>query len=1192
MAEKDSFSAGGFPFSVPGLLALLALASSVLLVSRQLASDRPHTSAGKAAETIGDQTIEARLWEDPFFIFDKNSGGENGSLVPLQFRLQTLTNAASMVLPVMIPGGAYSEDHEARLRTRFAVVAALGQAGFVPDDPDHLGSVRLAWPTSLELDALKGSSFAAWSTNFSSKLEIGYEWYHRRTFYPQVQTNTRHDAVLVLWLNEDSFADAPLTRLAYLLQPLLSITGEAAVDCSVIGPRRSATLRAMLPGEFGGPHLSEMVAPELWTDITNVLQRTRLFSATATAMDEVLVGGTNDPAPRAAVAQRLTDGLFQSFHNFSATDSQLAEQILDEVALRNVDVCATSTKNHLVLISEWDTFYGRMLSLTYAAELARKQNPANFPDRETFVAAFRRGSNQPANLHSFVYLRGLDGQATGRDSEGSGGKSDSGNSGEGREPSAGDLKRWTPDANKAIGQAQFDYLSRLGERIEQMSEEISDKNHGTIGAIGIVGSDFYDTLLILQALRPRFPNAVFFTTVLDARLWDPAEWQWSRNLVVATSYGLQLHPDLQREVAPFRDSSQTAQFAAVLAAVDDKQSQLLTLTNIPPRRFEIGRFGPVDLSVTNVGNLHPVPPGLRGTESVQWSRLALSLLGLVALTLLATLIFRPWIRLTRERRYFLADCLWMREEDIGGLEGFRVLRNQTAGSTDSISQWMVRELWSEPGRESSTELWVVNPSKPGFAMPDNEMKTLLEDRAQMQRFLDKINKCLRAAWSGKSDDTIGPFTSGKSLVQLRLNRQRLCDLLHNILSAENPAGDVQMNKLISSRAAAAASAQNAGTQKYYLRFLRQWGFWISAVVFLLLAAWLGHKAWHDDNSNPFGEPVSLISGTSAWPTEWLRFLAIALALGFIMESYTAMRATVLDLTREFRLRFSASHGTWKPWLASTPVPQAVVEADALWEEYQQKGRWSRRLLRIVLPLGCYFIFAVCLFLTLGTNMHSPLRGADMFRLDRLLLLGSVLSFLFLTFWTMDAARLCRWFIEHLSEAPSHYPKATREHFSSLRGGMPGHLLAEWLDLRIIAALTERVGRLIYFPFIVFFILLIARNSWWDCWPWSAALVIVFILNLVLAVGGLLILRRAAQRARAFSLASLQTKLDQLRAAEAVTAQEKSQATLGQVEKLLDEIQGLNTGAFAGFWESPIFGALLVPSGGTAVLELIRYLTGN
>jgi hypothetical protein len=66
---------------------------------------------------------------------------------------------------------------------------------------------------------------------------------------------------------------------------------------------------------------------------------------------------------------------FRSFKNFVATDDQLAEEMLCELSLRGVDFTKMKGDllvNHLVLLSEWDTFYARMLWLTYAAKLAIK----------------------------------------------------------------------------------------------------------------------------------------------------------------------------------------------------------------------------------------------------------------------------------------------------------------------------------------------------------------------------------------------------------------------------------------------------------------------------------------------------------------------------------------------------------------------------------------------------------------------------------------------------------------------------------------------------------------------------------------------------------------------------------------------------------------------------------------------------
>ncbi len=71
-------------------------------------------------------------------------------------------------------------------------------------------------------------------------------------------------------------------------------------------------------------------------------------------MDEVLVTGTIPGVPRSAVGAALLTNGFASFRNFAATDDQLAREVLHELALREADL--TNTNNHLVLISEWDTF--------------------------------------------------------------------------------------------------------------------------------------------------------------------------------------------------------------------------------------------------------------------------------------------------------------------------------------------------------------------------------------------------------------------------------------------------------------------------------------------------------------------------------------------------------------------------------------------------------------------------------------------------------------------------------------------------------------------------------------------------------------------------------------------------------------------------------------------------------------------
>ena len=82
-----------------------------------------------------------------------------------------------------------------------------------------------------------------------------------------------------------------------------------------------------------------------------------------------------------------------------------------------------------------------------------------------------------------------------------------------------------------------------------------------------MGSDVYDKLLVLEALHDKLPQALFFTNDLDARFLHPEQTRWARNLIVASNFGLELPPCLQKDVLPFRSSLQTGYFWATQLAL-------------------------------------------------------------------------------------------------------------------------------------------------------------------------------------------------------------------------------------------------------------------------------------------------------------------------------------------------------------------------------------------------------------------------------------------------------------------------------------------------------------------------------------------------------------------------------------------------------------------------------------------------
>jgi hypothetical protein len=129
-------------------------------------------------------------------------------------------------------------------------------------------------------------------------------------------------------------------------------------------------------------------------------------------------------------------------------------------------------------------------------------------------------------------------------------------------------------------------------------------------------------LILLHAFRDAFPDALFFTTDLDARLLQFKELPYTRNLLIASHFGLSLQNDVQGGVSPFRGCYQTADYFGLLHTLnfgplknlEDKvlrRSDLEHRNYFPaPRIYEVGRSGAYDFAVDGSPSLHA--DGTRG----------------------------------------------------------------------------------------------------------------------------------------------------------------------------------------------------------------------------------------------------------------------------------------------------------------------------------------------------------------------------------------------------------------------------------------------------------------------------------------------------------------------------------------------------------------------------------------------------
>lgn len=605
--DKESKSGfAGLPNS--GVMAVLVLAAGALFLHESpLEGTRPAANEPRIEQHFDVQDVDARLWQDPLGAIARareerarkqkpdeiaaDDGRHSPDKLATAIRKRIEQNEKIVVLGVMLGGGPYAENVESRRRIRYAVLAGLNASRFAPFDTEHLGYVLP------QRDPRAGARDLPHT--------VPFEWFEpapseRAVAMPLVPDTRR---VLVLWLDGGAFSTQPFARLKVLADLLEApdrrpAGHKSALSWRVLGPVGSDGLKSMLEEAKTLPR-----EPFGALDL-------RVYSLGATVPDRVLLAGLNQPASDLST--------FFGAHGIDLVrsigdDSHLANALVDELERRGLkakslpgkveapdaspyaDWCWNRERppeapSTVAVVAEWDTLYGR-----------------NF--RREFMPSY--GKEKGFCVEAFSYVRGLDGQLPDR----------AGSASDQSKPSVPDKAATEKRADgtfieRAEGQGQFDYLRRVAAQMRARDAELrrlGGKDAG-IRAIGVLGNDVHDKLLVLQALQPEFPNAVFFTTDLDARFFHPREQPWTRNLIVASNFGLRLVDGLQRETPPFRDGYQTSAFFSTRLALDSdagppSRTRLATWL-ARPRLFEIGRTGAFDFSPSGDATAHPgsTPP--------------------------------------------------------------------------------------------------------------------------------------------------------------------------------------------------------------------------------------------------------------------------------------------------------------------------------------------------------------------------------------------------------------------------------------------------------------------------------------------------------------------------------------------------------------------------------------------------------
>ena len=605
------------------VIAVLAIIAGVVYFSRSpLKSLRPEAPPGLREPVPEKDKIEARLWQDPLKVaLDHEKAmhcgmkGEDGSprrecsskhcVDQITDRISKILrenhddpndpNTILHVLLTIIRDGTFAEDHERRLRNRYAVLTALGASGLAPEDSKHIQYFTLPWRERNELEKnireKKVPKIDTVHNKNSKPLVVPFEWFETETLYSAAREGHRPKHVLVVWLARSAFSNQPLTHLAHVIDKLglvknshdnnsscCACTSESEnraikpekkkIRIDVIGPSRSTTLRKMLEEvvDLLGPSKSTTLRTKLEETkkmITEIKQNRKndpnlvnaghklkdcvkagslrelgnlrkkleklkklsgvtVFSPWSTASPALLVKDWDKQDPNQNSLLRLYEVIPKEFARVDVeffrmigSDDLLVLHLIRELSRRGVDVI--KKKDHVALISEWDTFYGKAFPLTFATMMASiDPNDPNFPDNEPNWINYAQNLNKkmprgdkhffPENLRTYSYIRGIDGRLP--ESEAPKEKQTN------RDTEAESKWTYAKSLELPIGRGQLDYVRRLAQKL---SDKYKLKRR-KLRAIGVVGSDVYDKLILLHALREQFDDVIFFMTDLDARL--------------------------------------------------------------------------------------------------------------------------------------------------------------------------------------------------------------------------------------------------------------------------------------------------------------------------------------------------------------------------------------------------------------------------------------------------------------------------------------------------------------------------------------------------------------------------------------------------------------------------------------------------------------------------------------------------
>lgn len=535
-----------------------------------------------------------RLWEDPLEAAGALSYQKTAKD---NFEKGQDSNSASFsgvarTLFILARGSRYADMGEWRRQQRYAVQAALWNKGYAPVHAEYLGYHDI--PLSQVVSSRERPSTVEDDAYFRVPFEL---------FRKEKST----DRLAVCYINLALLEESHALRSLYLIAKGMGLE-KTQLDVST--PPSTDLLNSMLAeGESRNPAKNADFETMLHSLPVEKPAEMQIFNTLATGELKGFNTTGGDTVPHAHIDLKAgpSNYLNATVYNLIESDAQTAQRIVGELELRheNLDGPGWMRGQCIVaVVSEWETQFGR--------EFAGRMRAAGNGQKE--LGSARIGQ---MNVEAYDYLRGLNGLAPdGRTSSPVPELPSPTQRAEDAHTPGEALSRTIepPPLPAPFGTSQFDYIARLGEELLHKNAEKKSSGQGEFRAFCLIGTDVDDKLALLKVLRPRFPDALFFTNDMSAEYLQPENNAIARNLIVETCYGLDdtlgdkkkdgmqsrsriaLSNDGQKnaKLPRFRTSTQVAIVDSIEAALSEASLDERLVK--PVQLFEVGlrRWHPLD----------------------------------------------------------------------------------------------------------------------------------------------------------------------------------------------------------------------------------------------------------------------------------------------------------------------------------------------------------------------------------------------------------------------------------------------------------------------------------------------------------------------------------------------------------------------------------------------------------------------